>query len=605
MRDGGITLDTITLKLRPNYHEEIELLLQTDKENDYFDIPTTKEVVFNDNTYLFLLSGITLFPSKVYINDEAYDAELYSKESDGVLFKLKECDKPFLQSFGAIKIEMELNGKQYSSKSIAVMVSNTNVNNSVINMIEYIYNNCEDYLYEEHKYSSILSGIKENETISLEAKIAFLKHILDVYKKSYQYLKINPYSKLEKTESVDSFDKLQSISQRTIQYITNNIDELTVVNYDTGIRFNNQYYQPNRILVESNSYSYDVYENRIIIGFLKTLVSEINIIIKKLLEKIYPKSKSTASDGYIDSMYQIFSKSIKRINSYIESLRELQNNYQQLYYFYSKIFNISSDTVKTLPIFTPVFRSINAYRQIYIAIHKWFSIGNYNLGKDELLLSFISTSKIYEYYCLIKMLYHIDMNTDFNLIKSKHISYRVNNNYYTDTKYNNTFIFENEKIKLTLFFQPVIYGDDRAFNGLDIFRNTSSNSKKDNNNRGKTYAPDYIIKAEYNDKTNYIILDAKFSTPENIRLYQLQDLVYKYLFSISTLNDKDRIIGLYILCGKKLGNDMEDTIHDLAKKIGHYVRPFAEILVMNGVKTDDYAMTAEIINNITSGENIV
>lgn len=60
------------------------------------------------------------------------------------------------------------------------------------------------------------------------------------------------------------------------------------------------------MLVERNSYSYDVYENRIIVGFLKTIVSEINITIKSLLEKTYLKNKTSAQDGYIDSMYQIF-----------------------------------------------------------------------------------------------------------------------------------------------------------------------------------------------------------------------------------------------------------------------------------------------------------
>ena len=465
-------------------------------------------------------------------------------------------------------------------------------------MIEYIYGNCEDYLYEEHKYSTILSGIKANETISLEAKIAFLEQTLDVYKKSYQYLKTNPYCKLEKEEAVDSFDKLQSVSQRTIQYITNNIDELAVVNYDTGIRYNNQYYQPNRVLVERNSYSYDVYENRIIVGFLKTLVSEINIIVKSLLEKTYLKNKSSVQDGYIDSMYRIFSRSIKRINRYIEYLKSLYNEYQQLYYFYAKLFNISADAVRTIPVFTPVFRSINAYRQIYTVIHNWFSVGNYDLGKDELLLSFISTSKIYEYYCLIKMLCHITENTDFNLLESKRISYRVNNSYYMDTKYNNTFVFGNGHIKLTLYFQPVVYGDSRAYNGLDIFRNTSTNAKSENGNRGKTYTPDYIIKIEYDGTADYIILDAKFSTPENIRLHQLQELVYKYLFSISTLNETDHIKGLYILCGKMFGNDEEDNIHDLAQKIGRSVSPFADILVINGVKTDDYSMTSMIFDNV-------
>ena len=114
--------------------------------------------------------------------------------------------------------------------------------------------------------------------------------------------------------------------------------------------------------------------------------------------------------------------------------------------------------------------------------------------------------------------------------------------------------------------------------------------KKGSNNRGKTYNPDYIIKAEYGDRNDYIILDAKFSTPENIRLNQLQGLVYKYLFSISTLDEKDRLLGLYILCGKRLGKDGKDIIHDLAKKIGRSVIPFAEILVVNGVNMNDYSM---------------
>ena len=595
-------MDTITLKLKPKpkYHEEIELILQTDKESDYFDIPNGKEVVYSDNQYLFLLSGTVAIPSKVYINDEAYDVELCSLKAGVIQFRLKDCDRPFLQSFGAIRIEVLLDGKQYYSRSIAVLVSNSEINKDVINMIEYIYENCEDYLYEEHKYSSIPSGIKENKIISLEAKIAFLEETLDIYKKSYQYIKTNPYCKLEKTEVVDSFNKLQSVSQRTIQYIANNIDELAVVNYDTGIRYNNQYYQPNRILVEKNSYSYDVYENRVIVGFLKKLVSEINITIKSLMEKTYLKNRNSTKDGYIDSMYQIFSRSIKRINGYIDSFKNLQDKYQQLYYFYTKLFNISVDTVKSLPVFTSVFRSINAYRQIYIVIKKWFSIGNYDLGRDELLLSFISTSKIYEYYCLIKMLCHITRNTDYDLKESKCISYRVTNSYYEDTKYNNTFIFENGISKITLYFQPVIYDNDRAFNGLYLFRNTSTNAKKDNNNKGKTYTPDYIIKFEYDSTVDYIILDAKFSTNENIRLHQLQELVYKYIFSISTLNKNDHKKGLYILCGKKHGNDEESIVHDLAQRIGRSVTPFADILVMNGMKTDDYSMTNMIFNKLLS-----
>lgn len=581
---------------------DMSVVLTTENSDDFFEIPTGKEFVYNDNMYEFTLSGTTDVPLKVFINDEAYDIQLCGISSDSITFKLKQCekDKPFLHCFGAVKIEIEMTDVSYYSTSIAVMVSNTNINNSVLNMVQFIYDNCEEYLYEEHKHSLKSVGIQDNEIKSLEAKIAFLQRAVDVYKQSYQYMKTNPYGKLEKTERVDSFNKLQSISPNTIRHIVNHIDELTAVNYDTGIRFNNQYYQPNRVLVECNSYSYDVYENRMIIGFLKTIVVDISGDIHMLQERTYFPKKTTVSSDYIDSMYQIFSRSLKRIADIIEKLKTLQAQYTELYFFYSRLIGITADPIRTLPIFSSVFRSINAYRQIYQIISEWFSIGNYDLGKDDLILSFISTSKIYEYYCLIKMLKHISQNMNMELIESKHMLYGVRNRYFSDTKYNNTFVFTKQETKLTLFFQPVIFGNDSTINGISLFRNTSTNAQQDVRKKGGfIYTPDYLIKIETNGVANYIILDAKFSTTENIRIHQLQELVYKYLFSISPLNENESISGLYILCGKTSGDDKEDIVHDLAQKIHHIVKPFADILVVGGNKTDDYSMLDILFNSIT------
>lgn len=588
--------------LHSSYQGDINVVLTTENADNFLEIPTGKKFVYNDNIYEFTLLGTTDIPLKVFINDEVYDIQLCSTSTDSITFKLRQCEnKPFLHCFGAVKIEMEMTNTFYYSESIAVMVSNTAINDNVLNMVQFIYDNCEEYLYEEHKHSLKSVGIQDNEIKSLEAKIAFLRRTVDVYRQSYQYMKTNPYGKLEKTERVDSFSKLQSISQNTIRHIVNHIDELTAVNYDTGIRFNNQYYQPNRVLVECNSYSYDVYENRIIIGFLKTLVIDISGDIHMLQERTYFPQKATISSGYIDSMYQIFSRSLKRIADIIDDLKSLEAEYTELYFFYSRLLDIAADPVRTLPVFTPIFRSINAYRQIYQIISKWFSIGNYDLSKDDFILSFISTSKIYEYYCLVKMLKHINQNMNMKLIESKLMLYGVRNRYFSDTKYNNTFVFTKQETKLTLFFQPVIFGNDSTINGISLYRNTSTNAQQDVRKKGGyIYTPDYIIKIEKSGITNYIILDAKFSTTENIRIHQLQELVYKYLFSISTLNENESISGLYILCGKTSGDDQEDIVHDLAKKIHHTVKPFAEILVIGGNKTDDYSILEVIFNSIIS-----
>ena len=45
-------------------------------------------------------------------------------------------------------------------------------------------------------------------------------------------------------------------------------------------------------------------------------------------------------------------------------------------------------------------------------------------------------------------------------------------------------------------------------------------------------------------------MDAKFSKEKNIQEYQLTDLVWKYLFSISAVKSTDEKPGLIIFCGK-------------------------------------------------------
>ena len=49
-------------------------------------------------------------------------------------------------------------------------------------MVDYIYDNSEQFLYEEHRYSKISSGFKPASTISIDSKLALLNKIYDVYK---------------------------------------------------------------------------------------------------------------------------------------------------------------------------------------------------------------------------------------------------------------------------------------------------------------------------------------------------------------------------------------------------------------------------------------
>ncbi len=597
-------MDKIVLTFCSNYNGNISVDMLVKSSNDYLGPPTGKELIYNDNKYFFMLSGTTSLPSTIYINDEAFQTVIMGYSNDSIKFRLNnpgfstQNNMPFLDCFGAVKVEMNIDGTQYTTKAIDVLVSNTNINNSVINMVQYIYDNCEKYLYEEHGNSSIKAGIKQNSIVPLETKIILLKKILCVYKESYHFLKINPYSKLKKKVCIDSFDKLQAISHDTIRYIITHSDELMAVDYNTGIQHNRTYYQPQKTLIEFNSYSYDVYENQVVVGFLHSIIKTINEMIDGIQQNSYLQRYAVNKSGYIDSMYHIFSKSIKKVTGYLQDLTKLKSDFTQLYFLYVNIFKIKGISVSGIPLFSPVFRSINAYRNIYQMIHDWFSLGNYDLGREELLLSFITTSKIYEYFCLIKLLNCLENHHSWIFSEQKRLVYPHTGNNYINTRYNNYFVFEKGSVRLALYFQPVIYGNNNGTNGIDLFRNTSTNSHLGNIYEGGKYTPDYLLKLKIGDYSEYLLIDAKFSTVSNIKKYQLQELVYKYLFSVSTLSDKDSIRGLYVICGKTSGTDTRIIVHDLAEKINKEVEPFAELLVMNGINTNDYSIPSVIVNKI-------
>ena len=150
-------------------------------------------------------------------------------------------------------------------------------------MIDYIYDNCDDYLYEEHKYSEIESGVKSNINISIEAKLSMLGEVIDTYKREYNVLKHSAQSKPVNSNKIGNFNELRNINVNTMNYIVNHPEELQPVKYNSGIIVNKRYYQPRKTLVQSISYSYDIYENQIILGFLIMVINDLNIM-KKVIE---------------------------------------------------------------------------------------------------------------------------------------------------------------------------------------------------------------------------------------------------------------------------------------------------------------------------------
>lgn len=577
---------TLYLKIDNKELKEIPLILKEsgDLIHDYFD-KGDGSYIYNDCSYILSVTdeqGNRCYIDKLFINNEIIE------DSDFIFGK--KASYVFLDCFGVVKIEVIINGVSYITHNTRIVMKENSISSNIVNMIDYIYENCDNYLYEEHKHSKTSVGVTPNSNVSIDTKLSLLEEIYDVYVKSYHILKHSAQSKLINTNKIGNFSELQNIKQNTINYIVNHPEELQPVNYNSGISVNKQYYEPQKTLVQSVAYSCDIYENQVLVGFLKTIVKELEEM--KLSVALHKEQNASPyrQNGYIDSVYYIYTKNIKMLNDYIEVLNEWLAKIKKLYLEYKRILKVSELNVISIPKYTNIFRRIMPYNIIFGKILKWFNCGNYDLTKSDLLLCFVSISKIYEYFCLIKINRTLE-KCGYSLNSGFSFKY-AENRYYRNTVYNNTFKYSKDSLNVTVYYQPIIYGETNKRerpNEIGLFRNTSVSITNSTSpilddrdpKQGNYYNPDYLIKISNNNNTSYHILDAKHSSSNTIKRYQLPYLAFKYLFSISTFPNGESVDSMCIICGKAAENSSED-LYDLAALMNIQISPMAQICTITG-----------------------
>ena len=241
------------------------------------------------------------YVSEFYINDETAEIKRGSGHRNAYFFS-EENEKPFLQCFGVVQIKVIISGKAYVSDSISIMVTDNSLNRNVMQMIDYIYEKGESYLYESYM-NPVVSHKKKNVTIN--DKFDVLDEIIAVYEQFYPYFMNSPKTNLVPEESVGEFHRLSSVSPKTIQYIASHPEELYGVDYSTGITYSKRHFQPRNTLISSTSYTRNIYENRVLTGFLSTVISGLEQAREDIAEAP-TYSNVVRRDKYIESKIYIY-----------------------------------------------------------------------------------------------------------------------------------------------------------------------------------------------------------------------------------------------------------------------------------------------------------
>ncbi len=413
---------------------------------------------------------------------------------------------------------------------------------------------CE-YLVKHYEPVYDPSGKASETALGGSDIISFVERIIQVYEFDLEYFRSNSRAKIKIEGRVDALEKLRSFTSETLRFIATHPEELVPSNQSTGIKSGALSFIPRRSWIQGDRMDRNVYENQIVLGFLRTVINHLSGLTKGIEivnVRDEEEEKRLEKEGLFDS-----SILIKRGLSFEEEkIFGLISKLRGLFLLYQEFLQADPLIINRAPEPTAVFMSIPAYSRVYKLLYDWFNVRKVKLIKSSFFLEPTRTSRIYEYYCLIKLIKEV-LHKDFYIVKQEEIKWPAETDL-NEENINNIYQFKsNTEEQVTLYYQPVIRANLNNAAELLLYRNSTGHISENGylayGNTGECYTPDYVLK--YEKKGNggpakYIIADAKFSQSKEIINKELLKLIFKYQTSISVIHDKDSMSGLSVFCGK-------------------------------------------------------
>ena len=494
------------------------------------------------------------------VNGEVIGTIVLNRDSDIAFGKVHFTEKilsdqPFLLHYDLIVLSFVISFvdgslKEYYSDYLLCVSQkpedNANIQKIIQEIIAFDDSQVEEWLFADEKKgagNSLYEG-KWNKRAykSLSSYIQLLEQIVQCYRNNYTYFKMQGKHTIKKTNELVPAEKVRSVSYNSFNWLMQNMDQLSNISASKGIQFKGKHYLPYRIITDSSKKSWDIYENRIVISFLHTVLSNAkqvwiefdNDILNE--ERIITRIHGSFPKEYRAPIITIKTLQVSFCRILLGKLKESINTLQGIYNQYVTLFDVPISLLNTFPRKTSTFCEIKPYEKVFEIIVLWFQYGEYSLEKERLVLQVKTLDKLFEYYCLLRLLKLLADNgfqkADVEKPAYKYEYVLANDGYYKNEKdVANTYILSNNNVMVTLYYQPVVSAVGFE-NQLKLYRTTKPYNKPD------YYTPDFVLKFTSSGyQEEYAILDSKFSTRNSIKKYHLPEVIQKYSSEIGIASD--------------------------------------------------------------------
>ena len=448
---------------------------------------------------------------------------------------VSDCDRHFNDCFDLVSLSIcivlaDQTEKFFYSKYLRIAIKKNTIE-SVSRMLQVIEDKIPNLLNAKASTNKKELGINTLMNLSIWEFLALVEELEVLFEGVFSYFLHQKKSAIEYTPSIVNARLMRYIDLDGLRWVAQNPDNLMRCVNKKGIDINGDFYLPLKVQTNLPQHSYNVYENRVILTFLRHVKEQLKQLyeeysdklkdIPQIPEKIVVQLPNTY--GLTSKVIAIFYKSI---------LKKVDIAYERIFALYNKYVNALLCTelpASGIPLLTNTFKHVYQYRICYDFIDKWFKVGGYSLQHLNYIFRFKTLSRIFEYYCLIQ-LQDAFIDLKFRFMNSSRVIYDDFDELVETI--HNKYIFEYAQLKLTLLYEPIIWTN--KLNGETNLYSTGYNFYKCCYN--DYWKPDFVLKIELDNQEYYYILDAKYSKKKNVKKYYMPDLVLKYSTQIASYN---------------------------------------------------------------------
>lgn len=401
------------------------------------------------------------------------------------------------------------------------------------------------------------SGLIKNDIRSIWNTLKIVDEIIMVYEENYGYFSNHKKASVEPVAVIVDAKAMRTIDQESLRWIACNPDNFIQTDKDSGIVVKGKNFIPSKVKTYLSQYSYDVYENRVMLGFLHNVVDYLdNQIVGFNKEIINLENVPESIVVQLPNTHELTGRCVYiYYKGIIERFNKKSSLLQEIYYRYEKVLECPTDIIYGTPKLTNTFKQVYHYRLCYECMVKWFEAGDYTFDHLNYLFKLKTLSRIFEYFCLIKLQTAL-VKCGFVFQESKRIVYDIEDN---TEDINNQYVFSGNGYKLTLLYEPFIWVD-KINEGMNLYSTGYNFSKSRWNDK---WMPDFVLKISSSYRDYYYILDAKYSNAQNVKKRYMPELVLKYSTQIASI---DKFITDVIGVGAIYPGD-EDKMYYFKKNI--------------------------------------